>query len=49
MIAFHWLGLRRVAAWDTGRAPFAARFAGGASLALWIAIVAAGRWIGFTT
>jgi hypothetical protein len=28
--------------------PFAARFAGGVSITLWLAIVAFGRWIGFT-
>jgi hypothetical protein len=46
---FHWLGTRHVHIWDSKRPPRAARFAGGASLVLWITIVAAGRWIGFTT
>ncbi len=49
MGVFHLLGTRYVADWDRGRPPFAARFAGGVSLSLWIAIVAAGRWVGFTT
>jgi hypothetical protein len=49
MAMFHWLGTRHLDAWDRGRPPRAAQLAGGASLLLWIMIVAAGRWIGFTT
>jgi hypothetical protein len=49
MVIFHWLGTRHLEAWDRGRPPRAAKFAGGASLVLWTTIVAAGRWIGFTT
>jgi hypothetical protein len=49
MAMFHWLGTRQLAAWDRGRPPRAAKLAGGASLLLWTTIVAAGRWIGFTT
>ena len=49
MVMFHWLGTRRLEAWDRGRPSRAARLAGGASLLLWTTIVAAGRWIGFTT
>lgn len=49
MAMFHCLGTRRLAAWDRGRPPLTARLAGGASLLLWTTIVAAGRWIGFTT
>jgi hypothetical protein len=49
MAMFHWLGTRRLAAWDRGRPPLTAKLAGGASLLLWTTIVAAGRWIGFTT
>jgi hypothetical protein len=49
MVMFHWLGTRHLEAWDRGRPPRAAKLAGGASLLLWITIVAAGRWIGFTT
>jgi hypothetical protein len=49
MLLFHWLGARRLASWDHQRPPWSAKVAGGASLLLWTAIVAAGRWIGFTT
>lgn len=49
MVMFHWLGARNLADWDRGRPPRAAKLAGGASLLLWTTIVAAGRWIGFTT
>ena len=49
MVMFHWLGTRHLEAWDQGRPPRAAKLAGGASLLLWTTIVAAGRWIGFTT
>jgi hypothetical protein len=49
MAIFHWLGTRRLETWDRGRPPRAAKFAGGASLLLWTTIVAAGRWVGFTT
>lgn len=49
MALFHWLGTRRLETWDRKRPPLAAKFAGAASLLLWTVIVAAGRWIGFTT
>ena len=49
MAMFHGLGTRHLEAWDRGRPPVAAKLAGGASLLLWTTIVAAGRWIGFTT
>jgi hypothetical protein len=49
MTLFHWLGTRHLATWDDARPPRSARFAGCASLLLWTVIVAAGRWIGFTT
>jgi len=49
MVCFHRLTYRQVAQWDRGRPPAAARLAGGVSLLLWITIVGAGRWIGFTT
>jgi hypothetical protein len=49
MLYFHRFTLRRLAGWDLGPPPAGARLAGGASLSLWIIIVAAGRWIGFTT
>ena len=49
MIYFHWIGIRDVAAWDHGASPVGAKFAGGLSLLLWLVIVGAGRWVGFTT
>jgi hypothetical protein len=49
MVLFHWLGVRRLATWDHQQPPWSAKMAGGASLLLWTTIVAAGRWIGFTT
>jgi hypothetical protein len=49
MAWFQAFTFRRVAEWDRGSPPAAARVAGGISLSLWVAIVAAGRWIGFTT
>jgi hypothetical protein len=48
MAYFNLVTARGVDAWDSGRPPLGARIAGGASLVLWISIVAAGRWIGFT-
>jgi len=39
---------RRIADWnDALPPPASARFAGASSLALWIAVVICGRWIGF--
>jgi hypothetical protein len=49
MVVFHWLGTRHLAAWDRNEPPRLAKFAGGTSLLLWAGVVAAGRWIGFTT
>jgi hypothetical protein len=49
MAVFHSLGTRHLDTWDRGRPPWPAKLAGGISLLLWSAIVAAGRWIGFTT
>jgi hypothetical protein len=49
MVLFHWLGTRHLETWDRKQPPRSAKFAGGASLLLWTSIVAAGRWIGFTT
>jgi hypothetical protein len=49
MLAFHFLGARDQAQWDARvRPPLKARAAGGLSIALWVAVVACGRWIGFT-
>jgi len=46
---FHLGAFRSVGAWDIAPTapPFAAKLAGGISLAIWITIVALGRWIGF--
>lgn len=49
MLVYHLITERDVAAWDRGRTPVAARMAGAISIALWVVIVATGRWIGFTT
>jgi len=49
MALFHAMGLRHVGLWDTNRVtPPAAKAAGAVSLTLWIAVIAFGRWIGFT-
>ena len=49
MMAFHVITSRGMEAWDTSpRVPAMVRAAGGISLGLWIAIIACGRWIGFT-
>src|SRR5262245_46625242 len=48
MLVFQLVTFRGVGAWDEKRrTPPAARLAGAASLACWIAVVAFGRWIGF--
>jgi hypothetical protein len=49
MLAFHFIGARDQPRWDNDlRLPLKARFAGGLSILLWIAVVTCGRWIGFT-
>jgi hypothetical protein len=49
MLAFHFIGSRDMARWDNDVGlPLRVRFAGGLSILLWMAIVACGRWIGFT-
>lgn len=47
MAFFQFVTFRGVAAWDSGKPPPAAIAAGCISLALWTAIIAFGRWIGF--
>jgi len=48
-LVFHLRSFRRVSAWDGASAPpTGAKFAGVLSILLWLGIVAAGRWIGFT-
>lgn len=46
MAAFHFGTFRRVAQWDTTAPTTAARFAGAASLVMWIGVMLAGRWVG---
>jgi len=49
MLIFHFIGAKRMSKWDDdARPPPQARLAGGVSILLWIAVVACGRWIGFT-
>lgn len=49
MIIFHLIGAREIARWGAAaQTPMAAKAAGGVSLLAWIAVVACGRWIGFT-
>lgn len=45
---FHALSRRGLARWGASVPPLHARVAGAVSLLLWIGVVAAGRWIGFT-
>jgi hypothetical protein len=49
MVVFHAVIARKQSDWDFGRPPTHVKLVGGVSLAMWIAIVAAGRWVGFTT
>ena len=49
MALFHFIIAADLPRWEKDALPpLPARFAGGASLLLWIAVVACGRWIGFT-
>lgn len=49
MAIFHLWTMRSMATWDESRRiPFAVRFAGLISIALWVTIIVCGRWIGFT-
>jgi hypothetical protein len=49
MLSFHASSTyRRISDWGRSReTPRAAKIAGGTSLALWIGVIACGRWIGF--
>jgi Family of unknown function (DUF6644) len=50
MAVFHLGSYRSVALWDRdAMTPTGARIAGGLSLAIWVTVVALGRWIGFAT
>jgi hypothetical protein len=49
MLVFHLVTYRGVGGWDeSARTPAGARAAGAISISVWLAIVAFGRWIGFT-
>jgi hypothetical protein len=49
MLAFHLFVGRGAARWDASAGtPWGAKLAGGTSLAIWVAVVTCGRWIGFT-
>jgi hypothetical protein len=49
MLVFHWISARDLPRWEKDISPpLRARLAGAFSILLWIAVVACGRWIGFT-
>ena len=49
MMVYHSFVARGAASWHTASStPLRARLVGGVSLALWIAVAACGRWVGFT-
>lgn len=49
MVVFELITARSIADWDTQRiTPNAARFAGVASILLWVSVIVLGRWIGYT-
>ena len=49
MVVFHVITSRGIERWDESpHPPVRARLAGGVSMALWIAVIVCGRWIGFT-
>ncbi len=49
MLIFHFVSARDQPRWDhQALPPLSARLAGAISIVLWIAVVACGRWIGFT-
>ena len=49
MVVFHAISAKDLPQWESEtRLPLPARLAGGVSILLWIAVVACGRWIGFT-
>ncbi|HEY2036435.1 MAG TPA: DUF6644 family protein [Steroidobacteraceae bacterium] len=49
ILVFHAVTQRSVRQWELGKTPLRAVIAGGTSLLLWVAVVACGRWIGFTS
>ena len=48
MLAFEYGTAKSMPAWDKGATPSRARLAAAISIALWLAVVVLGRWIGFT-
>ena len=49
MVVFHVITSRGIEHWDESpHPPTKARLAGAVSMALWIAVIVCGRWIGFT-
>jgi hypothetical protein len=49
MAIYHVFSRNMVQQWETtALTPMRARIAGGLSLSFWVAVIAAGRWIGFT-
>ena len=49
MVVFHFISAKEMPRWENEtRPPLPARLAGALSILLWIAVVACGRWIGFT-
>ncbi len=48
MLVFHLFVGRGVARWDASASTPERQFAGRLSLAIWVAVVTCGRWIGFT-
>jgi len=49
MLIFHVISAKDQRRWENDKKPpLAARLAGGVSILIWIAVVACGRWIGFT-
>jgi hypothetical protein len=48
MLVFQYITSRSVAQWDSARSPAPARLAAVLSLLLWLTVIGAGRWIGFS-
>jgi hypothetical protein len=47
-LAFRWIACPDMTSWESGNpTPLRGKIAGLTSLSLWVAVVAAGRWIGF--
>jgi hypothetical protein len=44
-LIFHRTVYRRVKSWDLSNPPVSAKFAGYASIVIWFAVIAAGRWL----